>query len=170
MERSIFKNCSELSEFMIDRAQDGYYVVAALYYNETKDLLRELLLYEDVDTELIEIEPVENNGYDKEYYVALTDNMIVTVERAYKYGRYLQTDADLLLIDNEANSKIVADLDQKKCREIYIGDKPEVPFTDYNEYNFGDIDSDSWYDLFDKARLYKDASGNVVGIAIGLIC
>ena len=91
MERSIFKNCSELSEFMIDRAQDGYYVVAALYYNETKDLLRELLLYEDVDTELIEIEPVENNGYDKEYYVALTDNMIVTVERAYKYGRLLQT-------------------------------------------------------------------------------
>lgn len=169
MERSIFRDCSELSEFMIDRAQDGYYVVAALYYKEAKELLRELLLYEDVDTELIEIEPVENNGYDKEYYIALTDDMIVNVERAYKYGRYLQTDADLLLVDSEANSKIIAELDPKKCREIYIGNNPETPFAYCNEYDCDDDYSDSWYDLFDRAKLLKDKNGNIMCIAIDLI-
>lgn len=163
MERAIFKDCSELGEYMIDRAQDGHYVVAALYYDNAIKLLRELLLYEDVEAEYIDIKPIESNGYEKEYYVSITEDMIVSVEPAFVYGRYLDAHADLTLVDNEANSKIISEIDPIKCREIYIGTQPEEPFC-YNDLH--EEYDNSWYDLFDKATLYKDENGNIIGIAM----
>ena len=122
MNRYYFENCQELAAYMADKAQDGFYTVAALFYKEANELLRELLLYEDIEAEAIILEPSEYSGYEKEYYISLADDMILSVEPAYVDGHYLNACADLLLVDAEANYKIVADEDDRKCREIYIGE------------------------------------------------
>lgn len=121
MRRNFFENYEELSEYMVDKAQDGFYTVAVLFYKDALNLLRELMCYDAVEVEALDIHSKEYDGYNKEYYVSLADDMVVSVEPAYVNGRYLDTEADLTLIDGDANSAIIKNLPDNKCHEIYIG-------------------------------------------------
>lgn len=125
MKRKNFSDCQKLAQYMMEQAQDGNFTVAVLFYKEANELLRELLYYEDVETDLINIQPYEYSDYDKEYYVTLSDDMFICVEPGYLYDQYLELDADIVLIDNEANTKIISDLEDEKCIEIYIGENKE---------------------------------------------
>lgn len=121
MRRTLFDDYEELSDYMIDKAQDGFYTVAVLFYDDALGLLRELMRYDDVKTEVLDIEPKEYDGYDKEYYVSLADDMVVSVEPAYSDGRYLSAEADITLIHGDASSAIIKNIPDDKCLEIYIG-------------------------------------------------
>ena len=116
-----FKNCEELSDYMVDKAQDGIYTVAVLFYPEAMELVKYLMRYDDIETMALDIKPVEYNGYNKEYYVSLADDMVVSVEPAYNEGRYLDACADLTLIDSNASSSIIINIPKNKYREISIG-------------------------------------------------
>lgn len=121
MRRNFFEDYEELGSYMIDKAQDGFYTVAVLFYYDALSLLRELMRYNDVEVEALDIKPGEYDGYDKEYYVSLADDMVVSVEPAYVSDRYLNAEADLTLIDGKASSAIIKDLNENKYYEIYIG-------------------------------------------------
>lgn len=118
MRRDYFKDYEELSNYMVDKAQDGFYTVTVLFYNDALKLLRELVRYDDIEVEALNIQPEEYDGYDKEYYVSLADDMVVSVEPAYVCGRYLNTEADLTLIIGDASSSIIKDIPENKCHEI----------------------------------------------------
>lgn len=132
MRRYYFKNYEELSDYMIDKAQDGFYTVAVLFYDDALELLRELMFHNDIEFEALDIKPEQYDGYNKEYYISLTDDMVVSVEPAYVGNRYLVAEADLTLIDGNANSAIIKNLPSTKCCEIYIDSAKDCNFvTDY---------------------------------------
>lgn len=161
MKREYFETHEDLCDYMVDKAQDGIYTVAVLFYEDALQLLRELMQYDDIDIEAIEIKPEEYDGYDKEYYVSLTDDMFASVEPAYVGGRYLSAEADLTLIDGDASSAIIKDVPQQTCCEIYIGvseDEMEGYDDDYCE---NELDR-----IFEEAELVKDEYGKVIGMKI----
>lgn len=167
MRKQYFKNCEELSNYMVDKAQNGYYTVAVLFYNNAIDLLCELMRYDDINIESIDIQPVEYKGYGKEYYVSIADDMIVSVEPAFVGGRYLNAEADLTLINGDASSTIIKDISDNKCREIYIG-----IFDDEENYDCKleyDNKTDELDNIFENAELVKDKNNNINKIKIDAI-
>ena len=57
MRRNFFDNHEELCEYMIDKAQDGMYSVAVLFYDDAIKLIREMMMYDDIEIEALEIKP-----------------------------------------------------------------------------------------------------------------
>lgn len=165
MRRNFFEDYEELSDYMIDKAQDGIYTVAVLFYDDALGLLRELMRYDDVDIEALEIKPEEYDGYDKEYYVSIADDMVASVEPAYVGGRYLDADADLTLIDGDANSAIIRNIPENKCHEIYIGIS-EDEMEGYDFDSIYDDEDDELDEVFEKAELLKNKDDNIIGIKI----
>lgn len=113
-----FIDTEELADYMIDHIEDKHYIVAVLFYEQARDLMKDLLAYADVDCESIEISPEYYNGYADEYYVTLTNEYVLFVEPAKSENTYLCTDAKLLLIDGDANSRIIDRNEGSECVEI----------------------------------------------------
>lgn len=161
MRRYYFKNYEELSDYMIDKAQNGFYAVAVLFYEDALRLLRELMFNNDIDVGALDIKPEQYEGYNKEYYVSIADDMVVSVEPAYVGNRYLDTEADITLIDGSASSTIIKNLPVTKCCEIKIGDIDDCDFVE--DYDNKDDELD---ELLENAELLKDKSNKVIGIQI----
>lgn len=131
---------------MVDKAQDGYYTVAVLFYEDAVELLRHMMLFDDITIASIEIKPETYDGYNKEYYVSLAEDMVLSVEPAYSNGQYLRAEADLTLIDGDASSSIIKDIPEKKRREIYIGvSEDEIEGYDYESKYQEDCDETICY-------------------------
>ena len=133
MKCKYFDSHRDLADYMYEKAYDDEnYVVSVLFYEDAIKLMRELVKKDDVKVVAVDVAPVEYNGYDKEYYVSLTDDMYLAVEPAYSETneRYLATDADILLIHGDANSRILGTIDFRRCKEIGI--KP----SEYDEFDF----------------------------------
>lgn len=171
MKRKVFETYKSLANTMVSEAQHGNYIVAVLLYYDAKELMGELLKNEEVDFESINIEPEWYGGYDKEYYVSLADDMVACVEPAFRDGDYLSADADITLISGDASSKIIKDIPEKKCVEIYVRDSIYY----YDE----DIDDDYISDVLDEipelfqfifsgCRARKNDDGDLIGFVIDL--
>lgn len=122
MERIAFAQIGDLAEYMINRVEDKEYIVAALFFDEAVELMRSLLLYEEVQVGTIEISNFEYDGYTDEYYVSLMDDYTLCVERALSNEKYLGTDAALLLLDGDVKYAIVEANERSECVEIVIGE------------------------------------------------
>lgn len=122
MERIAFAQIGDLAEYMINRVEDKEYIVTALFFDDAVELMRSLLLYDEVQIGTIEIADFEYDGYTDEYYVSLMDDYTLCVERALSDEKYLRTDAALLLLDGDVKYAIVEANDESECIEIVIGD------------------------------------------------
>lgn len=122
MERIAFAQIGDLAEYMINRVDDKEYIVATLFFDDAVELMRSLLLYDEVRIGTIEISDIEYDGYTGEYYVSLMDDYTLCVERALSDDKYLRTDAALLLLDGDVKYAIVEANDASECVEIAIGD------------------------------------------------
>lgn len=108
MEKLYFDDICDIANFMVENADDGKDVCAVFHYNEAVELLRELiLLVNDYDILAIELQPEDWDGYDKEYYISLNKICGLCVEPAFRWGKYLGTAADIMLVAPDANSKII---------------------------------------------------------------
>lgn len=123
MKKKYFKDCKDVASYMYLSASSGTYIVAALYYDEAIEVLKHLMRHEDVDVELLDIAPVDYDNYNKEYYISITEDLVVNAEKSMFDNKYLKIDADCILIDANASSSIIINEDQNICREIYIGEK-----------------------------------------------
>jgi hypothetical protein len=180
MERKFFDSCEDLCEYMIDQAQNGTYSVAVLFYDDAMWLIREFAKYDDIDIEALNIEPYDYNFYGKEYYVSLANDMVLSVEPAYVDGRYLSTEADIMLVDGDACSTILKYLPERKCREIYIGED-EYSYDNYDSndddlytvnldsvkakiFNEDDDDYKKLSHLFENAEVIRDKNGKLTDL------
>lgn len=181
-----FEDYSELCAYMLDRAEDGCYSVAVLFFDGAMELLKEFMLYDDIVVESIDLQPEMFNGYAKEYYVSLAEDLHLCVEPAYVGGKYLRTEADLTLVDGNASYSAIRDVDEKKCHEIHVGyseDDPEhchmegdkkVTWTDehgeadgkFHEVNATYNAEKELNDIFSTAQLTRDKDGNIISIYI----
>lgn len=122
MERITFTGIPELAEYMIRRVEDKWCVVATLFFIDAVELMRNLLSYENVRIGSVYISDNNFDRYDGEYYVSLTDDYTLCVERALSDGKYLKTGDVLMLLDGDAKYAIVSENKDAECVEIAIGD------------------------------------------------
>lgn len=108
----VFTNASEVAEFAYKKAYDlediGCVQVVG-FYEEISDVLKEILQYDEVSVGNIELNSADWNGYLKEYYLTIDEDMVVCVEPGYYAEKeiYLQYEAETLIICDDCNSVIV---------------------------------------------------------------
>ena len=154
MKKKTFKDIGALAENMYELAVEEHkYVVAALFYDDAAELLKELLCIEDIEAGDIDLERWDMNHYGDEYYVSLTDDLQVAVEPALNEdGRYLGTECDILYVDRDADSGIIQDLEGTDCYMVNIGlykdddCDSEDDVEDEDESAFGDAMFDDFMD------------------------
>lgn len=116
-----FESYEDLCEHMITLAQNGFHSVAVLLFDDAILLLKEFMRYEDLKTGLLNIASPSYDKYTKEYYVSLSEDMVVSVEPAYASGKYLNAEADITFLHGDVHSSITEQADLKNCHELKIG-------------------------------------------------
>ena len=130
MERVIIEDIFDVAEIMHDNAADGHETTFIGLYDDVSELLKSLPICCDdgVDFVRIDLEPVELDGYDKEYYVSINEDMELWCCKAYDYNNecYLFDETDIVLIADDSNSKIIEYVDYNEIIEVgYEIDEPE---------------------------------------------
>ena len=113
-----------------------------------------------IDFIRIDLEPVELDWYEKEYYVSLNKDMELWCCKAYDYDHecYLFDETDIVLIADDCNSKIIERIDYDKIIEIgYEDDEPECD-GDCENCKIGEPDR---HEVI--TRVAKDESGKLRG-------
>lgn len=129
MKRFIVNDLFDVAEAMyseiVNKGKDDVLFVG--FYEDAIEVVKELLMYEDVIPYSLEIHPVEIDGYTKEYYVSLNDDLEVWCEPAWYEEKefYLMTDTDITFIADDCNSAII--------KTIYTDEAIEVSFDDDEE-------------------------------------
>lgn len=112
MKDLVFTDVSEVAEFAYKKAYDlediGCVQVVG-FYEEISDVLKEILQYDEVSVGNIELNSDDWNGYLKEYYLTIDEDMVVCVEPGYYAEKeiYLQYEAETLIICDDCNSVII---------------------------------------------------------------
>ena len=162
MKKKVFEDYNDLSEYMYIKASDGANITTVLFFEDAKFLVKALLLNDDVEIGGIDIADEEYNGYTKEYYITLSDDLILDVTPAHNGEAYLNPEPDVMLIHGDASSSIIKHIDDNICSEIYIGSE-----TDIDEIS--DSKLDEMIDLvLDNAKVIKDEDDEPLGITIDI--
>lgn len=121
MKRLHFENMNALAEFMVCGVADKEHIVATLFFDEAKALVKALLQY-DLQITAIDMNEPEFDGYCDEYYVSILENHELFVSKAMGDKGYLLTDADIMFISPDASSAIVIRNDDTDMIETYVGE------------------------------------------------
>lgn len=163
MKKRYYAAYEDLCEEMIKLAVSGEIPVAVLHYDGAASLIRELLLYDEVDIGAIDIEPEDFNGYNKEYYITLGKDLLIYVDPAYYInddgeGIYLNACGDEVFYGGDVSSKIIA-VNDGVPYEIEIEDELE-------EESCGDCCCDCT--SCNRCELYEvvDDDGDVIGYSL----
>lgn len=115
MKKIDFDSVFEVYRFMKGIIEDGECVTAVLGHDSADALFRACLFDTDLKTGFIDFEPA-NWGYDLEYYVTLSDDNMVSVEKAWDGKRYLIAESDVVLFDRSIDSAVL----EKVCGDVVI--------------------------------------------------
>lgn len=150
MEKVKVNSALEVAINMLEEASEGKYVYSVLFYEEAVAVMRVLLNDNDIDIFTVDICDPECNGYEKEYYLTLDPEMVLSCEPAwhekneYHDAGYLKFDADVIYIDGEAKSKILECCDSDaEVTELDLSDCQLYPaYLDDEEYDDEDYEDD----------------------------
>lgn len=152
MEILSFESHEDLASYMCYHAQTGKTVYTVLFYEDAKELLKELLNYEETYIDSIEISDPLYSGYDKEYYVILDSELKINVEKAFHEKCKIREDEfyysfgdpnTLALIDSNANSLVIKAANDSHCAEIEI----DSDIDDYDDYCDHDVVIDEEFEI-----------------------
>jgi hypothetical protein len=126
MEIVLFDNYDVFAEALIKLAKNAEQTsVIICNYKDAVGMIQALVEQQKLTIESVDITDPEVNGYDKEYHVAVTKDMELWVEPAFRDGHYLKSSADIVFVTGNSNSKAIKDIDSESCYETYIGELPE---------------------------------------------
>ena len=126
MEIVLFDNYDVFAEALIKLAKNAEQTsVIICNYKDAVGMIQALIEQQKLTIESVDITDPEINGYDKEYHVAVTKDMELWVEPAFRDGHYLKSSADIVFVTGNSNSKAIKDIDSESCYETYIGELPE---------------------------------------------
>ena len=120
MERIVIEDIFDVAEMMYDVASGGEQATFVGLYEDVIGIVKELVTLDKVYIDRIDIEPFELDGYDREYYVDLSPEMGLWVEKAYDFNTcvYYYNETDVLLIADDCNSKILDRIDYGHAVEV----------------------------------------------------
>lgn len=114
MNRFLIEDLGEVACAMYDSIVDDCIddVTFVGCYDDAVAIIKELLMFDEILPYQINLEPEDWDGYDKEYYISLDDDMNIWCEKAYSFdhGRYLYTDTRRLFIADDCNSAILKEI------------------------------------------------------------
>lgn len=126
MEIVLFDNYDVFAEALIKLAKNAEQTsVIICNHKDAVGMIQALIEQQKLTIESVDITDPEVNGYDKEYHVAVTKDMELWVEPAFRDGQYLKSSADIVFVTGNSNSKAIKDIDSESCYETYIGELPE---------------------------------------------
>lgn len=121
MKSITFNDIKSLADYMIVQSKEyKLYIVATVFYDDAIELIKHILKDDDIKISILDISPPDFNGYNREYYVSISEDHDFAVEPAYLEGRYLNTMADVMLIDGDARYNIVKKNINSECIELTI--------------------------------------------------
>ena len=120
MKSITFNDIKSLADYMIVQSKHKLYIVATVFYDDAIELIKYILKDDDIKISILDISPFNLNGYNREYYVSISEDYEFAVEPAFSEGRYLDTMADVMLIDGDARYNIVKKNKDSECVELII--------------------------------------------------
>lgn len=120
METIQFNDYADLGEYLYNIAEEGKTVSTVLFKKDIIGLLRWLMEYDEIDLGHIEIKDEFVDGYSKEYYLTIDDDLSVTIEPVYDENTNIITPcySDIVLFDGNVSSRIA--IENEDCTQIEI--------------------------------------------------
>lgn len=113
----------ELAEMMHDLWLNADSVACISDYHTVKSVLSSLIVISEGELELNEIDLHED--MDEEYILVL-DDMGLWVYYMEVNGRYMSYDHDVVFIDNNCNSRVLASNENKECDIVFFTREDEM--------------------------------------------
>ena len=134
MERIIFDSYEELAIELLSNAGEEINVCAVMFYDGARKLLKELLMFENVQISDIDLSSIEQSGYAKEYIISV-ENRSVSVSPAWAdkchtsfqdeplpAGYFTIDEFQFVYLDGDVNSKILKSIKGAICKEFEVDD------------------------------------------------
>lgn len=141
MEIRNFYDFDELGDYMYELAsEESQVVTAVLLYEDAIELIKWLMLYDDVEIGSISIENEDYHGYDKEFYITLDTDLVLDVVPAYQLQTdktaegYLPLESEVVFYGGDVSSKLA-------LQNTY-GNKYEIVIENYYDDECGDCCGD----------------------------
>lgn len=142
MEKKQYENIMEFCEDLTDTYEclheDNMGVSVLAKYEEAKEIISFLCMF-DYDIHSIEIESPDWDGYDDEYIISLTDDLIFC-EKNKRNGIYIYSESDYMFVFDDCNSKCLEKISANEIYEVSIFDEDEEFF------EFEDEDEDDYFE------------------------
>ncbi len=113
MKEKNYMNYEDLADLMIENAEEGKMSYAVLMYNDAKELLKELAIYDKTQFEFVTLTDSEYDGYNKEFFVIVDRYFNICVEKAwheaniYNDEGYYGFDANCLYVGEDCDLDVV---------------------------------------------------------------
>ena len=113
MKRFVIEGLYDIAEAMYNEiANKGKNEVMFVgFYEDAIEVIKELMMFDEVMPHSLEIHPVDWDWYDREYYVTLDKNLELWCEEGYNLNEdnefYYESEADVLFIADDCNSVIL---------------------------------------------------------------
>ncbi len=148
MKTLYFKNYKEFADKMIDEVEnidENYnFITAALFYEDARNVVAELLKNDKVKIDFIELASQEVDNYDHEYYISLDGEYNLSVEKAwyekYREAGYYINSCEILFMEKSCDYEIIT-TSEDCC--AYIVSFEEEPEEGDDEVKEVDIDLDT---------------------------
>ena len=116
---------------------DVYGVSFVGFYDDVVLVLKRLLGIENVEIGMVNIEPEELDGYDREYTLTLFDNFEIWCDKSYdeENNRYLFDETSVLLLADDCSAEILSSFDAEDVYVVYYEEDSELPFVDVPDCN-----------------------------------
>ena len=138
----IFQSYEELADYIMFATRDFDMITVALKYEDTITLIKELMLYSELNPVAIEVTPEYDYGYDKEYYVSvMADDKELYVEPAYT-KTYVSCGADLLLIGDGVSEDLLRANIFHKYAPVDIDTIFKIEISGDEDFDDDDFDDD----------------------------
>lgn len=112
MDRMLFANIPEFCDNMYQLSQSGNSVTAVCLFDNTVEITKWLMGYDDINVVTIDMDNKTFGGYYKEYYISLVpsaEGIDMFVEPAYSTDRdaYIYHEINVCFFDGNVSSKVV---------------------------------------------------------------
>ena len=135
MKRFIIEDLFEIAEAMYNEIENNNKEEAMFVgkYDEAVSVVKELIMLDYVIPYSVDIHPEELDGYDKEYYVTLDENLELWCEPAFPNDAYLYSATNILFVMNDCNSSILNKIDYDESVEVTFGYEEDYLYPECGE-------------------------------------
>lgn len=134
MKRFLISDYADVADAMFDEIihKENEEVLFVGFYEDTMEVVKRLLMCEEIIPYSIELHPDFIKGYSKEYYATLNEDFELWVQPAWYEEKefYLMTDVDITFITSDCNSAVLKTIRTDEAVEVTFKEDDEDEIDD----------------------------------------